>query len=328
MDKKLLLAIQHVFNKHGASIPWDEIGAVVGPKITGGAVTQHLAKLRLRQIEAGFDVPPPLKKGGINKSFSATSSSPKPDPLADPKDGINEESTDNDWEDDEPLPREKKTKDQDNAATDGTAAKPSLVVTLKLTKPLATASSAQETTSDKSFFDDDDDNIDFETFAAMEAAFDASELSRQNTYDPYANPNPINWGGMPLTNHMAFPGARDTIINPFVEVSDAYAIDAMRQVLTFNFSQENAVFNQYFTDFPVDSEAYDAAYALSSYDGNAYQAFGMTDPENSYSGVAGEGSNFDGEDGEMGGSDLSEELIFGDIDLTGGESGMNEDMPY
>ena len=48
MDKKLLLSIQSECNAQGVNIPWNHIAALVGPTITGSAVIQHLAKLRIR----------------------------------------------------------------------------------------------------------------------------------------------------------------------------------------------------------------------------------------------------------------------------------------
>lgn len=37
---------------------------MIGPTVTGGAVQQHIAKLRIRAVEAGIDVPGPMKRGG------------------------------------------------------------------------------------------------------------------------------------------------------------------------------------------------------------------------------------------------------------------------
>lgn len=64
MDKKLLLTIQQECNKQNIVLPWTEIGETIGDKITGGAVVQHLAKLRIRMVNQGLPVPPPLKRGG------------------------------------------------------------------------------------------------------------------------------------------------------------------------------------------------------------------------------------------------------------------------
>ena len=72
MNKKLLLAIQYVCSTQGPRLPWNEIGKIVGNKradgrvkdLSEGAITQHLAKMRIKMIDAGEDVPPPLRKGG------------------------------------------------------------------------------------------------------------------------------------------------------------------------------------------------------------------------------------------------------------------------
>ena len=48
----------------GLTVPWDAIGSVVGPEVTGSAVVQHLAKIRSRMEGRGLEVPPPLKRGG------------------------------------------------------------------------------------------------------------------------------------------------------------------------------------------------------------------------------------------------------------------------
>ena len=64
MDKKLLLTIQSECNAQNINLPWTEIGLIMGHKISGGAVVQHLAKLRTRMVAQGLSVPPPLKRGG------------------------------------------------------------------------------------------------------------------------------------------------------------------------------------------------------------------------------------------------------------------------
>lgn len=64
MDKKLLLAIQYCCNSLGPGMPWSDIGSVMGEGISGGAVIQHLAKLRVRMVDQNLSVPPPLKRGG------------------------------------------------------------------------------------------------------------------------------------------------------------------------------------------------------------------------------------------------------------------------
>lgn len=64
MDKKLLLTIQQECNKQNIPLPWKEIGETMGSMISGGAVVQHLSKLRIRMVAQNLSVPPPLKRGG------------------------------------------------------------------------------------------------------------------------------------------------------------------------------------------------------------------------------------------------------------------------
>ena len=64
MDKRLLLTIQSECNAQSLNLPWNDIGHSMGEQISGGAVIQHLAKLRARMIDQGLAVPPPLKRGG------------------------------------------------------------------------------------------------------------------------------------------------------------------------------------------------------------------------------------------------------------------------
>lgn len=75
MDKKLLLAIQYQCNSAGLAVPWTEIGAIMGEGITGGAVIQHLAKLRIRMVAQDLSVPPPLRRGGGGSRLSTSASS-------------------------------------------------------------------------------------------------------------------------------------------------------------------------------------------------------------------------------------------------------------
>ena len=74
MDTKLLLAIQYQCNLAGLAVPYTEIGKIMGEGITGGAVIQHLAKLRLRLIALGHSVPPPLRRGGGSARVSTSAS--------------------------------------------------------------------------------------------------------------------------------------------------------------------------------------------------------------------------------------------------------------
>ena len=60
--------MQSEANHHGIPLPWNDIGQNLGKcfteTISGGAVIQHLAKLRKKYIDAGIPVPPPLRRGG------------------------------------------------------------------------------------------------------------------------------------------------------------------------------------------------------------------------------------------------------------------------
>ena len=64
MDKQLTLAMQYEANRAGIALPWEKIGARMDEQITGGAVIQHLAKMRARLVEQGEPVPPSLRRGG------------------------------------------------------------------------------------------------------------------------------------------------------------------------------------------------------------------------------------------------------------------------
>ena len=77
MDKKLLLAIQFACNTTGVTVPWDKVGAIMGPQISSGAVIQHLAKVRGRLIELGLPVPPPLRRGGGSARTAIAATAPK-----------------------------------------------------------------------------------------------------------------------------------------------------------------------------------------------------------------------------------------------------------
>ncbi|EGD92656.1 hypothetical protein TESG_00229 [Trichophyton tonsurans CBS 112818] len=85
LDRKLLLAIQSACNKCGVRIPWIEVALMMGSSITDGAIIQHLAKLRVRMVELGQDVPPPLRRsaGSAPKSAEAEEGeTPAPKPAA------------------------------------------------------------------------------------------------------------------------------------------------------------------------------------------------------------------------------------------------------
>lgn len=74
MDVQLLLILQKVCNQKNIKLPWDDVGTQLGATITGGAIIQHLAKLRARRVASGLKVPAPLKRGGGFSSAPATSS--------------------------------------------------------------------------------------------------------------------------------------------------------------------------------------------------------------------------------------------------------------
>ncbi|KAM5456382.1 hypothetical protein MaudCBS49596_001405 [Microsporum audouinii] len=84
LDKKLLLAIQSACNKHGVRVPWGEVANMMQNNITDGAIVQHLAKLRTRMVEAGMEVPPPLRRaaGSLPKSPEVVEDLPAPNPVA------------------------------------------------------------------------------------------------------------------------------------------------------------------------------------------------------------------------------------------------------
>ncbi|MCJ1387206.1 hypothetical protein MMC18_000046 [Xylographa bjoerkii] len=63
MDIQMLLTLQKICNQKAIKLPWDEVGAQLGGTITGGAIIQHLAKIRARRVEQGLPVPEPLKRG-------------------------------------------------------------------------------------------------------------------------------------------------------------------------------------------------------------------------------------------------------------------------
>ena len=64
MDIQLLLIVQQVCNQKHIQIPWAEVGSTLGPTISGGAVIQHLAKIRKRRHNAGLPNPEPLRRSG------------------------------------------------------------------------------------------------------------------------------------------------------------------------------------------------------------------------------------------------------------------------
>jgi hypothetical protein len=67
LDKQVLLTIQYACNEAGVRIPWDDVARlmceITKEPVTGGAIIQHLAKLRSKMESYEFKVPPPLKRG-------------------------------------------------------------------------------------------------------------------------------------------------------------------------------------------------------------------------------------------------------------------------
>lgn len=58
--------MQAACNAEGIKIPWDRVAQLLSDNITGGAVVQHMAKLRQRMEQANLKVPPVLKRGGTS----------------------------------------------------------------------------------------------------------------------------------------------------------------------------------------------------------------------------------------------------------------------
>lgn len=73
MDKQLLLSLQSVCNEKGIKLPWDEVGESMEKQVSGGAIIQHIAKIRQRLAAGGFSVPPPLRRGGGNGNPASAS---------------------------------------------------------------------------------------------------------------------------------------------------------------------------------------------------------------------------------------------------------------
>src|SRR5271170_6103914 len=70
LDKQVLLTVQYACNEAGVRIPWDDVALkmceIVGEdKFTGGAIIQHLSKLRSKMESHALKVPPPLRRGLI-----------------------------------------------------------------------------------------------------------------------------------------------------------------------------------------------------------------------------------------------------------------------
>jgi hypothetical protein len=65
-----MLTVQYACNEAGVRIPWDDVARLMceitgEPKFTGGAIIQHLSKLRTKMESQALKVPPSLKRGII-----------------------------------------------------------------------------------------------------------------------------------------------------------------------------------------------------------------------------------------------------------------------
>jgi hypothetical protein len=70
LDKQVLLTVQYACNEAGVRIPWDDVALkmceMVGEdKFTGGAIIQHLSRLRSKMESHALKVPPPIRRGLI-----------------------------------------------------------------------------------------------------------------------------------------------------------------------------------------------------------------------------------------------------------------------
>ena len=63
--------MQSVCNDKGVKLPWDEVGASMEERVSGGAIIQHISKLRQRFQDFGKNVPPPPKRGGGHGNSSS-----------------------------------------------------------------------------------------------------------------------------------------------------------------------------------------------------------------------------------------------------------------
>lgn len=72
----MLLCIQYVCSDKGIKLPWDAIAKQLDEKVTEGAVSQHLSKVRARLVELGHEVPPSLRRGGPPGSSRSSATNP------------------------------------------------------------------------------------------------------------------------------------------------------------------------------------------------------------------------------------------------------------
>ncbi|OJD21596.1 hypothetical protein ACJ73_07064 [Blastomyces percursus] len=71
LNNRLLLCIQSACSAKGIKLPWEAVAELMGGSMSGGAITQHLTKLRAKLEEEGEPVPPPLKRGGTSAGEGA-----------------------------------------------------------------------------------------------------------------------------------------------------------------------------------------------------------------------------------------------------------------
>ena len=88
LDELLLLTVQSVCNNKAIKIPWNEVAEAMQNNVTEGAIVQHLAKLRVRRVEAGKQVPAPLRRGGGLGKGSTKRTRTKDQKLADLSDSL------------------------------------------------------------------------------------------------------------------------------------------------------------------------------------------------------------------------------------------------
>ncbi|KAE8420518.1 hypothetical protein BDV36DRAFT_306638 [Aspergillus pseudocaelatus] len=74
--KKRTLVRWDVCNNQSIKIPWSEVASTMRNNVTEGAIVQHLAKVRTRRVDAGKEVPPPLRRGGVGSSSKSSENAP------------------------------------------------------------------------------------------------------------------------------------------------------------------------------------------------------------------------------------------------------------
>jgi len=72
MAEKLLLHIQYECSRHKIDLPWDAIAHRLHPGSSGGAITQHLNRIRGTLVAEGHLVPPICQKPGSKVNIDPT----------------------------------------------------------------------------------------------------------------------------------------------------------------------------------------------------------------------------------------------------------------